>query len=69
MLYSEVSAPDLENLTDHSGVEPFLCEIEELETEEICRILGLTRTNPGALLHGVRNRLRECLETKGIGHS
>ncbi len=43
-----------------------LREFEELGTEEICKILDLTRTNLGVLLHGVRNRLRECLETKGI---
>ena len=43
-----------------------LREIEELETEEICKILDVTRTNLGVLLHRVRNRLRECLETKGI---
>ena len=43
-----------------------LREIEELETEEICKILDVTRTNIGVLLHRARNRLRECLETKGI---
>ncbi len=43
-----------------------LREFEELETEEICKILDVTRTNLGVLLHRVRNRWRECLETKGI---
>ena len=43
-----------------------LREIEELESEEICKILEVTRTNLGVLLHRVRNRLRECLESKGF---
>ena len=43
-----------------------LREIEGMDTEEICKILEITSTNLGVLLHRVRNRLRECLEAKGI---
>ncbi len=43
-----------------------LREIEEMDSEEICKILEVTRTNLGVLLHRVRNRLRDCLEAKGI---
>ena len=43
-----------------------LREIEGKDTEEICKVLEVTRTNLGVLLHRVRNRLRECLEAKGI---
>ncbi len=43
-----------------------LREIEGMDTEEICKVLEVTRTNVGVLLHRVRNRLRECLEAKGI---
>ncbi len=43
-----------------------LREIEGLDTEETCKILEVTRTNLGVLLHRVRNRLRECLESKGF---
>ena len=43
-----------------------LREIEDLDTPEISKILEVTRTNLGVLLHRVRNRLRECLEAKGI---
>lgn len=42
-----------------------LREMEELETPEICKILGVTVTNMGVLLHRARNRLRECLESRG----
>ncbi len=43
-----------------------LREIEGMDTREICKILEVSRTNLGVLLHRVRNRLRECLEAKGI---
>jgi RNA polymerase sigma-70 factor (ECF subfamily) len=43
-----------------------LREIEEMDSEQICNILEVTRTNLGVLLHRVRNRLRECLESKGF---
>ena len=43
-----------------------LREVEELDTEEICKILDVTPTNMGVLMHRVRTRLRECLETKGL---
>ncbi len=43
-----------------------LREVEEFGTEEICKILGITRTNSGVVLFRARNRLRECLEAKGV---
>ncbi len=43
-----------------------LREIEGMDSEEIRKILEVTHTNLGVLLHRVRNRLRECLEAKGI---
>ena len=43
-----------------------LREIEGMDTQEICKILEVTRTNLGVLLHRVRNRLRECLGARGI---
>lgn len=45
----------------------FLREVEGLSTAEIREILAVTATNLGVMLHRVRNRLRECLETRGIG--
>ena len=42
-----------------------LREVEELETAEICKILEVTVTNIGVLMHRARIRLRECLEGKG----
>ncbi len=43
-----------------------LREVEDLDTDEICKILEVTRTNLGVLLYRARNSLRECLETKGV---
>lgn len=43
-----------------------LREVEGHSMEEICNILEVSRTNLGAMLHRCRNRLRECLESKGI---
>jgi RNA polymerase sigma-70 factor (ECF subfamily) len=34
----------------------------ELETEEICKQLGITPTNLWVMLHRARLRLRECLQ-------
>jgi RNA polymerase sigma-70 factor (ECF subfamily) len=43
-----------------------LREVEGLSTDEICKILDISDTNFGVLLYRVRNRLRECLEAKGM---
>jgi RNA polymerase sigma-70 factor (ECF subfamily) len=45
-----------------------LREIEEIESTEICKILGISVTNLGVLMHRARIRLRECLEAKGWSH-
>ena len=42
-------------------------EVEGLAMSEICKILGVTSTNLGVILYRARNRLRECLEAKGVG--
>ncbi len=43
-----------------------LREVQEFESKEICKILEVTVTNLGVLLYRARNRLRECLEAKGV---
>ena len=42
-----------------------LREVEGFDTGEICKILEVSVTNFGVLMHRARARLRECLETKG----
>jgi len=46
-----------------------LREVEGFETSEICKILEVTVTHFGVLLFRARVRLRECLESKGLGKS
>ncbi|TAM79727.1 MAG: sigma-70 family RNA polymerase sigma factor [Acidobacteria bacterium] len=41
-------------------------EVEEMTTEEICKKMAISGTNLGVLLFRARNRLRECLEKKGL---
>jgi RNA polymerase sigma-70 factor (ECF subfamily) len=41
-----------------------LREVEGLETPDICKILAVSVTNFGVLMHRARARLRECLEAK-----
>ena len=43
-----------------------LREVDELSSKEICKILNISSTNLGVLMYRVRNRLRECLEAKGV---
>ena len=43
-----------------------LREVEGLSTQEICKILEVSRTNLGVLFYRARNRLRECLEAKDV---
>lgn len=43
-----------------------LREVEELDSQEICEALNVSRTNLGVLLYRGRNKLRECLEKRSI---
>ena len=41
-----------------------LREVEGLDTTEICKIVDVSVTNLGVLMHRARARLRECLEKR-----
>lgn len=43
-----------------------LREVAGLDTGEICKILDVSVTNCGVLMHRARTRLRECLEAKDV---
>ncbi len=43
-----------------------LREVDGFPTPEIGKILGVTDNNLGVMLHRLRNRMRECLEAKGV---
>ncbi len=44
-----------------------LCELEGLEGEEACKVLGIATTNLWVIMHRARLRLRECLEAHWFG--
>ena len=46
-----------------------LRDVEGLSSPEISEMLEVTSSNMGVLLFRARNRLRECLETKGVSGS
>ena len=56
----------LEGVPTKQRIAFVLRETEGLGTDELCKILDVSRTNLGVLLHRARNRLRECLEAKGV---
>jgi RNA polymerase sigma-70 factor (ECF subfamily) len=56
----------LEEVNERQRLAFILREVEELDTEEICKILDVTRTNLGVILYRVRNSLRECLEKRSV---
>ena len=43
-----------------------LREVEEMDSEEICQTMAISRSNLGVLLYRGRNLLRECLENRNI---
>ena len=56
----------LESTPERQRLAFMFREVEELSTHEICNILDVTSTNLGVMLFRARNRLRTCLESKGI---
>ncbi len=56
----------LDRLSDRRRLAFVMREVEQLETNEICNILGTTANTLGVLLFRARNALRECMESKGI---
>ena len=62
----EHTAECLEAAPPKQRIAFVLREVEGLDSDEICKILEVSVTNLGVMLFRVRNRLRECLEAKGI---
>jgi RNA polymerase sigma-70 factor, ECF subfamily len=46
-----------------------LREVDELDTGEICRLLNITPTNFGVMLHRARKHLRDCLNRRYFGRA
>ena len=56
----------LQQLNERRRLAFQLREVEQLETDEICKILDVTPNTFGVLLFRTRNALRECMESKGL---
>ena len=56
----------LETVPTQQRMAFVLREAEGFSSDEICKILDITHTNLGVLMYRVRNRLRECLEARGV---
>lgn len=56
----------LESLPDRYRVAFTLREAEGFETGEVCKILNVSANSLGVILFRARNRMRECLEAKGV---
>ena len=56
----------LERVSTQQRMAFVLREVDDLSTEEVCKILNISSTNLGVIIYRVRNRLRECLEAKGV---
>ncbi|MGA0612980.1 sigma-70 family RNA polymerase sigma factor [Caldimonas sp. KR1-144] len=57
----------VEKLPNQLGRVFLMREWLELETDEICKELGITSTNLWVMLHRARLRLRECLQLNWFG--
>jgi len=56
----------LDGIPDRQRQALLLREADEVSTDEICKILGVSANNLGVLLFRARVRMRECLESKGV---
>ncbi len=59
----------VEVLPERLGRVFMMREWLELETEEICKEVGITSTNLWVMLHRARLRLRECLQLNWFGET
>ncbi len=56
----------LETIPRAQRIAFYLREVEEMETPEICKKMGISATNLGVLLFRARNRLCVCVEKRGL---
>jgi RNA polymerase sigma-70 factor (ECF subfamily) len=56
----------LEGISTDQRMAFVLREVEEMDSEDICQTMAISRSNLGVLLYRGRNLLRECLEKRNI---
>ncbi len=62
--FRQALADCMSGLPDPLRAAITLREIEEVASDEVCKVLGVTPTNLWTLIHRARNRLRECLNAR-----
>ena len=65
--FREVLANCLKRLPPKAAQVFTLREMDDIDTEEICRLLRLTQTNLGVILYRARKQLRNCLAVRYFG--
>ncbi len=63
----EVMRKCLERLPERTAQVYAMREIDDVDSDEVCKALGVTPSNLWVLLHRARLRLRECFETQWLG--
>ncbi len=56
----------LDDVTSDQRLAFILREVNEMDSDDICQAMDVSRSNLGVLLYRGRNKLRECLEHKNI---
>ncbi|HET9533058.1 MAG TPA: sigma factor-like helix-turn-helix DNA-binding protein [Blastocatellia bacterium] len=57
----------LTELPERTAAAFTLREVEQLSTEEICKVLDVSAANLWVMLHRARMHLRNCLQVKWFG--
>jgi RNA polymerase sigma-70 factor (ECF subfamily) len=65
----DILATCLDKLPPRTAQVFTLREMDDMETDEICRLLHLTQTNLGVMLYRARKQLRNCLSVRYFGKS
>ena len=56
----------LDDITSDQRLAFIMREVDEMDSDEICQAMEVSRSNLGVLLYRGRNKLRECLEHKNF---
>ncbi len=56
----------LDGVNDDQRLAFIMREVNDLDSDEICQVMDVSRSNLGVLLYRGRNKLRECLEYRNI---
>ncbi len=65
--FLEVLKSCLSELPDRLAKAFLLRELEEMSTNEVCKVLSISATNLWVILHRARNQLQQCLGVSWFG--